>query len=616
MNPPSLTLGAMAVGSDCCAFRVWAPEVRMVQVHLLTPSDRFVPLQKDELGYHAAIVEKVSSGCDYLYRLDGSAERPDPVSRWQPYGVHGPSRIVEPAFEWNDQTWPGLPLRDYALYELHVGTFSEEGTFEGVIPHLPELKELGITAIELMPVAQFPGSRNWGYDGVFPFAVQNSYGGPVGLKRLVNAAHRHGLAVVLDVVYNHLGPEGNYLGEFAPYFTDRYRTPWGPALNLDGPHSDEVRRYFTENALYWQTEFHMDALRLDAIHAIRDFSAISFLEELAEDCHRHAEAMGRPFHVIGECDMNMARHILPRALGGYGLDAQWSDDFHHSLHVLLTGEQRGYYADFGGVSQFAKVWREGYAYAGQHSRYRRCRHGSSPHGNPVKQFVVCIQNHDQIGNRMLGDRLSGTLSFEQQKLAAGAVLLSPFVPLLFMGEEYGETAPFQYFVSHTDKALIEAVRRGRREEFTAFAWQGVVPDPQDEATFQCCKLNHKLAIQGEHRTLREFYRELLTLRRRTPALAGVEKETMETTAFELESALMVRQWNEGDEILLLFNFAGEGRSLDLPFPAGDWRKQLDSADPRWGGPGWLAASDISSPGQAGLKMPATSFALYRRLPST
>ena len=616
MTPLPLTLGAIPSGSGRCGFRVWAPEAREVELHLVAPDDRRVPMRKVEAGYHVAVVEEVEPGADYLFRLDGQDERPDPASRWQPGGVHGPSRILDPRFEWSDDAWFGLPLRDYIIYELHVGTFDPAGTFDAVVAHLPELKELGVTAIELMPVAQFPGTRNWGYDGVYPFAVQESYGGPAGLKRLVDAAHRQGLAVVLDVVYNHLGPEGNYLGEFAPYFTDRYRTPWGLALNFDGPHSDEVRRYFLENARYWLTEFHIDALRLDAVHAIRDFSAVPFLEELAEECHRQAEAVNRRFHVIAESDMNMARHILPRALGGYGMDAQWSDDFHHSLHVLLTGERAGYYADFAGVNQFAKVWREGYAYTGEYSSHRRHRQGSSPRRNPAEQFVVCSQNHDQVGNRMLGDRLSATLSFEQQKLAAGAVLLSPFVPLLFMGEEYGETAPFQYFVSHADPALIQAVRTGRREEFAAFGWKGETPDPQDEATFERCRLNWKLAEPGKHQVLRACYRELLTLRRQTPALGDVRKECLETTARETDGVFLARQWRGGDEVALVFNFATEPRSPELPFGPGRWHKRFDSADARWAGPGALAPTGISCADHFRLELPATTIVLYQKMPST
>ena len=613
MNQLCPILGATPLDDARCAFRLWAPTVENVALHLYRPVERIVPLQRDTHGYHTAIVENVAAGTDYAFRLDDGPDRPDPASLWQPNGVHGPSRVLDPRFAWTDQSWIGLPWRDYVLYEIHVGTFSKEGTFEGVIRHLAELKELGITAIELMPVAQFPGSRNWGYDGVCPFAVQDSYGGPAGLKRLVNAAHEQGLAVVLDVVYNHLGPEGNYLAEFAPYFTERYRTPWGSALNFDGRHSDEVRRYFTDNALYWQTDFHVDGLRLDAVHAIRDFSAVTFLEELAEACHVRAERLDRRFHVIAESDMNMARHILPRSLGGYGLDAQWSDDFHHSLHVLLTGEQNGYYEDFSGVSQFARVWREGYAYTGTYSRHRGQRHGSSPGRNPVEQFVVCSQNHDQVGNRMLGDRLSKCLSFEQQKLAAGTVLLSPFIPLLFMGEEYGETAPFQYFISHTDPALVEAVRKGRRAEFAAFGWEGEVPDPQAESTFECCKLNHALAHQGRHKTLRDFYRALLTIRRQTPALSRAQKDSMEITPVEAAQALLVRQWHEGEEIALAFNFSSEPRSLDLPLPAGRWHKRLDTADVAWAGPGPLTTVELSSPGWVRVKMPAASLVLYQKL---
>lgn len=606
------SVGALPQGSGCCEFRVWAPAIDRVTLHLAGAAARVVPLRKDKCGYHFAKVESVPVGTDYHYCLDSGPMLPDPASRWQPKGVHGPSRIPDPHFIWRDQSWFGLPWRDHVLYELHVGTFTTKGTFAGVIEQLPELKALGITAIELMPVAQFPGSRNWGYDGVFPFAVQESYGGPAGLKQLVNAAHQLGMAVVLDVVYNHLGPEGNYFREFGPYFTDRYRTPWGAALNFDGPDSDEVRRYFVENALYWQTEFHIDGLRLDAVHAIRDFSSVTFLEDLTRACRRQADVLNRRFHLIAESDQNMARHILPSALGGCGLDAQWSDDFHHGLHVLLTGEQRGYYADFQGVGQFAKTWREGFAYTGEYSPHRRHRHGSSPRQNPVEQFVVCSQNHDQIGNRMLGDRLSATLSFDSQKLAAGALLLSPFIPMLFMGEEYGETAPFQYFISHSDPTLIEAVRNGRRAEFAAFAWQGEVPDPQAEDTFRRCTLNPALARQGRHWTLRGFYRQLLTLRRQMPALGRAAKEAIETFIFERQRVLVVHQWNGENAVLLAFNFALEHHTLPLPGLAGEWGKQFDSSDVIWEGPGGRAAEAISFADNPCLELPGCSFVLYQR----
>ena len=520
-------LGAFYQDPRRCSFQLWAPHISKAAVRLRSPCERLVPLARSELGYHSALVDDIAPGSTYFFRLDERTDRPDPASRHQPQGVHGPSEVVDPAFAWEDHEWFGLPLRDYILYELHVGTFTPEGTFDAIIPHLPALRDLGITALELMPVAQFPGTRNWGYDGAYPFAVQNSYGGPPGLKRLANACHRAGLALVLDVVYNHLGPEGNYLHDFGPYFTDRYHTGWGLGLNFDGPHSDEVRRFFLENALYWQTDFHIDALRLDAVHAIRDASATPFLLDLARATRRQAERLNRRFHLIAESDLNNPRIISPESLGGLGLDAQWTDDFHHCLHVLLTGERDGYYQDFGGLAQLAKVFREGYAYTGQYSPYRKQRQGNSPRFISSRQFVVYAQNHDQIGNRCHGDRLGRLVSFSGQKLAAATVLLSPFIPLLFMGEEYGETAPFQYVISHTDPELVDAVRQGRREEFTRFAWADPVPDPQAEATFLECVLHLDWTREGKHHgLLRSFYRELIRLRKSVSAIAEADKPTI------------------------------------------------------------------------------------------
>src|SRR4029077_1030537 len=365
-------------------------------------------------------------------------------------------------------------------YELHTGTFTEEGTFESAISRLESLADLGVTAVELMPVAQFPGTRNWGYDGVFPYAVQNSSGGPRGLQKFVNAAHGIGLSVILDVVYNHLGPEGNFAGEFGPYFTDRYRTPWGRAVNFDGHGSDPVRAFFIQNAIYWLKEFHIDALRLDAVHGIFDFSAHHFLAELKESVEALAQRSRRKLFVIAESDLNDARllHALDR--GGYGLDVQWSDDFHHALHTLLTHEFTGYYSDFGSIDDLCEVLRDGWLYSGQYSRFRRRRHGNSAAGIQQSRFVVFSQNHDQVGNRAQGERLIQLVDFESIKLAAGVTLLSPFVPLLFMGEEYGETHPFLYSTSHFSPELNEAVRKGRREEFAAFGWGDDLPDPDDE----------------------------------------------------------------------------------------------------------------------------------------
>ncbi|MDB6124666.1 MAG: malto-oligosyltrehalose trehalohydrolase, partial [Pedosphaera sp.] len=484
---------------------------------------------------------------------------------------------------------------------------------DAIIPELQSLKELGITAIELMPVAQFPGDRNWGYDGVGLFAVQNSYGGPTGLKRLVDACHQIGLAVVLDVVYNHMGPEGNYLCDFGPYFTEQYHTFWGPALNFDGPDSDEVRRFFLENALYWQREFHIDALRLDAVHAIRDASAVPFLQELSRVTRQQAERLNRRFHLIAESDLNNPRLILPESLGGYGLDSQWSDDFHHCLRVLLTGEQSGYYSDFGGTNLFAKTFREGYAYTGEYSQHRRRRHGAPARLNPSKQFVVFSQNHDQIGNRMLGDRLSQSASFEDLKLAAGAVLLSPFIPLLFMGEEYGEPAPFQYFISHTDTKLVEAVRKGRREEFSSFGWEGEVPDPQAVSTFNACKLNRELRFQESHQVLYEFYQELIHLRKSVPAIAEADKENLEVQNSEAQKTLFLRYWSNQSEVCMLFCFADEAVEAILEIPAGRWVKLLDSATERWNGKGSRVPETVSSNEQVRLNLNPKSFIVLQRV---
>ena len=582
-----MNLGA-CLKSGTCAFSVWAPFSRRVEVKILSPDERAIPLVENSMGYWSGMVENASPGIRYVYRLDDEKERPDPASRFQPLGVHGPSQVIDPdEFAWGDHGWKGIPLKDFIIYELHTGTFTKQGTFESIIPHLDYLKELGIRAVELMPVAQFPGTRNWGYDGVYPYAVQNSYGGPEGLKRLVNACHQKGLAVALDVVYNHLGPEGNYLRDYGPYFTDKYKTPWGDAINFDGPYSDEVRRYFIGNALYWVTEFHVDALRIDAIHGIFDFSAKHFLQELGEAVHHRAEELGRHVYVIPESDLNDVRVINPLEIGGYGLDAQWNDDFHHCLRTLITAEKSGYYEDFGTIDQMEKAYRDGFVYSGQYSPFRKRRHGSSSKDRPAQQFVVFSQNHDQVGNRVQGERLSSLVSFEALKLAAGCVILSPYLPLLFMGEEYGETAPFLYFVSHSDPDLIEAVRNGRKEEFKAFGWEGEPPDPQDERTFLASELHWEEQTKGSHGTLLRFYKQLIALRTRTPALFELERERTEVGDCAAEKVLTMRRRN-GDgksRVCVLLNFMANDVSLQATLPEGPWEKILDSSDGMWEGPG-------------------------------
>src|SRR5579883_267144 len=494
-------LGATYLGDGRTRFEVWGPRRDRVAIHLIAPHRDLLPLEPTERGYHVGVHEDVPPGARYFVRL--GEDRPDPASRSQPEGVHGPSEVVDLTYPWTDDRWRPHALRDLVIYELHAGAFTPEGTFDAAIERLADLAELGVTAVEVMPVAQAPGERNWGYDGVQIFAVQASLGGPRAFQRFVDAAHARGLSVVLDVVYNHLGPEGNYLGEYGPYFTDRTKTPWGPAVNFDGPESDEVRRFFIENALHWVRDFHVDALRLDAVHAIVDASPRPFLRELAETID------GRAL-LIAESDANDARLIRSAELGGMGLDAVWADDLHHAIHALLTGEDHRYYEGFGGLDLLARAYRNGWAYTGQYSPSRRRRHGSPTDGIPPERFVVCSQNHDQVGNRPFGERLEHLAGFEAAKLAASLVLLSPFTPLIFMGEEDAEPNPFLYFVDHGDAALVEAVRKGRREEHAVHE----APDPQARETFQGSKLTRP--HDGRHRAMRELYRELLRHRATLP----------------------------------------------------------------------------------------------------
>jgi maltooligosyltrehalose trehalohydrolase len=479
------------------------------------------------------LVLPLASGTRYSFLLDDSIVCPDPVSFSQPEGVHGPSELTDRLhFPWEDALWKGLPLSNMIIYELHTGAFSPTHDFDGVIKRLDYLLELGINTIELMPLGQFPGEHNWGYDGVYPFAIQHSYGGIPGFQRLVNAAHAKGIAVIVDVIYNHLGPEGNYLSEYAPYFTDKYKTPWGKALNFDDAGSDGVRNYFLNNARMWLEDYHADGLRLDAVHAIRDFSAIHFIQQLKDRVDEIQRRTGCKKVLIAETDLNDPRYIDPPEKGGYGLDGQWIDEFHHALRSLLTGETNAYYEDFGNIAHLEKAYRNTYVYDGIYSRHRRRTFGAPVDNNPYCQFVVFAQNHDHVGNRALGDRLTDNLSPEQLKLAAAAVLLSPYVPLLFMGEEYGEKNPFAFFVDFSEPALIEAVRKGRRAEFEGFALtpatdhdQPAIPDPQSPETFSQSLLSWTdRSATGS--ALFDFYRRLITLRKTHPALQGTTRDSM------------------------------------------------------------------------------------------
>jgi maltooligosyltrehalose trehalohydrolase len=506
--------GAIPLSDRRTRFVAWAPAVSELSLALLSKERVLIPMIRKEGGFFEVEAD-ASTGARYTFHFQDGRELPDPASRSQPDGVHRPSEVFDTRrFRWTDSHFNAHRLSEMLIYELHIGTFTQTGTFAGAIPRLKELARLGITTVEIMPVAEFPGSRNWGYDGVYPFAAQSSYGGPAGLQEFVNSAHSAGISVILDVVYNHLGPEGNYLGSYGPFFTDRYKTPWGEAINYDGAESGPVREFFIQNALYWLEQFHIDGLRLDAVHGIFDFGAHHYLAELKERVAGLESRSGRRLLVIAESDLNDARLLDCRQKDGYALDAQWSDDFHHSLHTLLTGEKNGYYADFGSLEDLQIVLRDGWRFSGGYSAYRKRHHGNSPRELSPEHFVVCSQNHDQIGNRAQGDRLTQLVDFESLKLAAGVTLLSPFVPLLFMGEEYGETRPFQYFTSHGDAALIEAVRKGRRDEFVAFGWQRDLPDPQDAATFRNCVLDHSKRDVEPHRTLWVFYQILIAVRKR------------------------------------------------------------------------------------------------------
>jgi maltooligosyltrehalose trehalohydrolase len=588
----ALRFGARPLADGSTVFRVWAPRAESIEVKVLGDEPRAFPLAAAGQGVFEARVPGVSAGADYFYVLDGGRERPDPVSRFQPEGVHGPSRVVEPeAFAWTDKDWQGVALKDYVVYELHTGTFTPEGTFEAVIPKLAHLKSLGVTAVELMPVAEFPGSRNWGYDGAHLYAPQSTYGGPEALKKLIDACHREGLAFVLDVVYNHLGPEGNYAGEYMPLYSEAHKSPWGAGLNFDGDASEGVRRYFVENALYWLTEYHVDALRLDAVHAIADTSERHLLQQLAEEFHAQARALGRPAFLIAESDLNDVRVLKPSEEEGLGLDAQWSDDFHHSLHAVLTGADRGYFADFGRVEDLAQAIEEGFVYCGQHSRFRGRRHGTPAAERPGEQFVVCIQNHDQIANGYWGDRLSRIARPEQQRLAAAIMLVgAPNVPMLFMGEEWGERAPFLYFTSHTDAELGRAVRAGRLEEYDSLVREegetastiGGFSDPQSEITFVRSKLNWDSLSKQPHAGMLAFYRDLLALRRAHAPLSNCDKTRTRVRFDEQRRWLAVERGDDsGARSILVCNLSPEAQAV--PLAEGAWRLALWSGDARYDG---------------------------------
>ena len=576
-----MNYGATFIAGQGVQFRVWAPRLKKLAVKI-DGSESLHRMNRNGEDFEL-LLPGARAGQQYMLVLNDGTERPDPVSRSQPGGVHGPSEIVDPnAFQWTDQEWKGLPLSNYVFYELHTGTFTEAGTFSGVASRLPCLKDLGITAVELMPIAQFPGDRNWGYDGVDLYAPHSCYGGPSGLKALVNACHREGLAVVLDVVYNHLGPEGNYLADFGPYFTDQYRTPWGQALNFDGPGSDGVRRFFIENALYWLTEYHIDALRLDAIHGIYDFSAQHFLAELSECFHERARELSREAWLIAESDLNDTRVIRPRSCAGFGIDAQWHDEFHHAIVGYLSNAESGFICQFGRLADIQKAISEGFVYDGRYSAYRGRRFGTSSKDQPGQRFVAFVQNHDQIANTSHGIRLSELVSPQQYKLAVALLLCSPYLPLLFMGEEFAESARFQYFTSHTDPELGRAVTEGRRKEYAEFAPGGQFPDPQSPATFEVAKINWLLAGEPRHAAVLRLHRDLIALRKQNACLSNCRKDLTRVDIDDPASCLKLDRGDpSGSRARLYCNFGS--RPATLSVREEPWQLALWTASPIYGG---------------------------------
>jgi maltooligosyltrehalose trehalohydrolase len=583
------------IDNDQCVFRVWAPEKKVVVLHLLrshsSADGEQIPMQKEKEGYFSVKVGGIRAGQRYFYRVGSNLpdhsdlskprDLPDPVSSFQPEGVFGPSSVVDHrAWTWQDAGWRGLPLHDLVFYELHVGTFTPEGTFEAVIPRLDDLAALGINAIELMPVSQYSGNRNWGYDGVFLFAVQHSYGGPEGLKKLVDACHRHGIAVFLDVVYNHVGTEGNILAEFGPYFSDKYQTPWGKALNLDGAWCDGVRDFVLGNIRHWAETYHIDGLRLDAVHEMYDRNAITIWDQMQSYSREWQQRSGRTFYLIAESDTNDPRTVRTIDAGGKGFDAQWMDDFHHALYVLLDKNARASYYDFGSLQQFARAYTEGFVHRGEWVAFRKRRHGANSAGMPGERFVVFNQNHDLPGNRPDGARLSQLVSPDKLKLAAAAMILSPYLPMLFMGEEYGEENPFYFFSDYKGQEMAAGLKEGRKKEFAGFGWKETPRDPQEEETFLLSKLRWEVRGEIGHKELLEWHAALLRLRKTHPLFRGLSRARIRADLFAPSSMAVTRHSDNGTlELLCLFNFSGVAAQYGQPHNA--WAETIEYGREEW-----------------------------------
>lgn len=565
---------------DTCEFNLWAPKAKEIKFLNISAGEE-VLMEKQEFGYWQTVLENIPPGTRYKYLVNSAQSYPDPASLSQPDGVHGASEIINLYdFVWTDGKWKNIPLREMILYELHTGTFTPSGNFRGILGKLEYLKELGINAIELMPVAQFSGGRNWGYDGVFLFAVHDTYGGARGLMEFVNECHRQGMAVILDVVYNHLGPEGNYAPVYGYYDCGRNSTPWGNSMNFDGPYSDGVRNFLIQNVLMWCRDFHMDGLRIDAVHAIYDFGAKHILQELAQNLKQLSLEMGKSYHTIAESNLNDVKYISTFEEGGYGLDAQWSDDFHHSVHALTTGERTGYYVDFGEPWQLAKSMEEAFVFDGVYSEFRKKTFGNSTKRNDAGQFVIFSQNHDQTGNRQQGERLISLTDFETAKLVSGTLFVSPYVPMLFMGEEYAERNPFLYFVSHLDPELNQRVKEGREKEFRELGHEvAEMNDPSLPETFKRSMLSWNIDQNPEKRQMFAYYKDLINLRKNLPALQLPDKKNLRIS--HQDKLIIMERWQDQDIVLAVMNYDHRDRHTVIPKESpSDMVKLIDSADYR------------------------------------
>lgn len=542
-------------------FGVWAPKAKMMS---LKWRGIVLPMREpNKRGWWTLPVEEAGCGDDYSFLMDDdSTAYPDPRGLRQPNGVHGPSRVYcHDDFEWHDQLWRGSPRTGAVLYEVHIGTFSKAGTFDGAVEHLDYLVDLGVTHIEVMPVAEFAGDRGWGYDGVALFATHEPYGGPDGFKRLVDACHARGLSVILDVVYNHFGPVGSYANKFGPYLTSKHKTPWGDAVNLDEGGSDEVRRFFCDNALMWLKDYHCDGLRLDAVHEFHDRSAVNLMEQLSAEVESLSATMGREYYLIAESDLNDPRVIRPREAHGYGMDSQWSDDFHHALFTLLYTKEpgRGYYSDFGKLSDLHKALKHAYVYDGQYSSYRKRRHGRLVEGLSAHHFVHFDQNHDQVGNRAQGERLEHLCGMDAAKVAIGLVLMAPYVPMLFMGEEFAASTPFLYFADHDDEEMRRLVAEGRKRDFALFGFGDDVPNPEEMETFRRSKLNWNEVGEGRHAEMLAWTKALIKLRRSTVALNDGSMQHLMVSGDEAKRTLVLLR----DEVRIVLNLGQESYIFDL-----------------------------------------------------